>query len=94
MKQNDQRPTTDGAACASIGGHESTSVERRYVTESELAARWQISVKTLQRWRATGTKPAFSKFLKTVRYPMHGLDGVLDMERVTMPPPASGHDRG
>lgn len=80
-------------------GHDSpdpelNSAEPRYLTEVELAARWQISVKTLQRWRAQGTKPAFSKFLKSVRYPMHGLGGVLDMERVTLSPPASGQDRG
>ncbi len=80
-------------------GHDSpdpelNSVERRYLTEVELAARWQISVKTLQRWRSMGSKPVFSKFFKSVRYPLYGPDGVLDMEQNALSPPASGQDRG
>lgn len=73
---------------------ELTSVEARYLTETELAARWQISVKTLQRWRAMGTKPVFSKFFRSVRYPLHGQGGVLEMEQIAISPPVSGHDRG
>ena len=73
---------------------ELTSVEARYLTETELAARWRISVKTLQRWRAMGSKPVFSKFFRSVRYPLHGLDGVLDMEQIAMSPAVSGNDRG
>jgi hypothetical protein len=54
--------------------------QKLYLTELELATRWNISVKTLQRWRGMGKKPVFSKFGRTVRYPLHGVGGVLDME--------------
>ena len=56
--------------------------ELRYLTESELAIRWRVSPKTLQRWRSTGGRgPRFAKFSKKVLYPLEGLDGVLDMEQ-------------
>jgi hypothetical protein len=70
----------DGAACSSTRGPELTPAGTRYLTELELAARWCISVKTLQRWRAMRSKPVFTKFGRSVRYPMVGPDGVLDME--------------
>ena len=70
---------------------ELNSTEHRYLTEAELAARWRISVKTLQRWRTIGSRPAFSKFFRSVRYPLDGLNGVLEMEQIAMPPAASGH---
>jgi len=71
-----------------------SSPECRYLTEVELARRWHISVKTIQRWRSMGRKPMFAKFGKTVRYPLHGPDGILDMEQCAMLPTASGPDHG
>jgi hypothetical protein len=56
--------------------------EIHYLTESELAIRWRLSPKTLQRWRSTGGRgPRFAKFSKKVLYPLEGLGGVLDMEQ-------------
>jgi hypothetical protein len=55
--------------------------ERRFLNEQELANRWGLSPKTLQRWRGTGKGPLFAKFSKKVGYPLDGQDGVLDWEK-------------
>lgn len=38
------------------------------ITEQALARRWQVSPRTLQRWRAHGTGPAFCRIGKAIRY--------------------------
>ena len=55
--------------------------ERRFLSESELANRWGLSPKTLQRWRVQGMGPLFAKFSKKVSYPLEGQGGVLDWEQ-------------
>lgn len=45
-------------------------MEKAYLTEVELALRWDLSPKTLQRWRTDGRGPHFLKFSKCVRYPI------------------------
>lgn len=52
--------------------------ERRVLTETELANRWGISPKTLQRWRSEGRGPHYMKLSKRVTYP---LDVVTEYER-------------
>lgn len=37
-------------------------------TETELAQRWAISIKTLQRWRSENRGPRYIKLSKVVRY--------------------------
>lgn len=37
-------------------------------TETELALRWSVSMKTLQRWRSEGRGPPYIKLSKAVRY--------------------------
>lgn len=39
-----------------------------YLTERQLALRFNMSEKTLQNWRAEGRGPAWSKFETLVRY--------------------------
>ena len=39
-------------------------------TETELARSWNISAKTLQRWRCEGAGPPYIKLSKAVRYPV------------------------
>lgn len=39
-------------------------------TETELARRWNISIKTLQRWRSEERGPPYIKLSKAVRYPV------------------------
>ncbi len=52
--------------------------DRRVLNENELAQRWGISPKTLQRWRCEGRGPKYLKLSKRVSYP---LEGVLDFEQ-------------
>ena len=42
--------------------------ERRVLNERELAERWGISIKTLQRWRCTALGPRFLKLGNRVGY--------------------------
>ena len=51
--------------------------DRRVLNENELAQRWGISPKTLQRWRSEGRGPKYLKLSKRVSYP---LDAVIDFE--------------
>ena len=48
------------------------------MTEKHLADRWQVSLKTLQRWRFDGEGPVWHKLFRHVRY--HEAD-VLEFER-------------
>lgn len=51
-------------------------------SESELADRWRISVRTLQDWRRRKTGPRFIKLRGwAVRYP---LEAILDFEEQSM----------
>lgn len=55
--------------------------DRRVLNENELAQRWGISPKTLQRWRSEGRGPKFLKLSKRVSYP---LDAVLAFEECAL----------
>lgn len=44
-----------------------------YLTETELAERWRLSVKTLQNWRVAGGGVAFVKGRRFVRYPLSAI---------------------
>lgn len=48
------------------------------INENELAQRWGISPKTLQRWRTEGRGPRYLKLSKRVTYP---LDEIFDFEK-------------
>ena len=54
-----------------------TPGDRRVLTENELAQRWGVSPKTLQRWRSEGRGPRYLKLSKRVSYP---LEAILDFE--------------
>ncbi|WP_235931961.1 helix-turn-helix domain-containing protein [Sheuella amnicola] len=45
-------------------------MEKLVLNENELAQRWGISSKTLQRWRSEGRGPRFLKLSKRVIYPL------------------------
>lgn len=45
-------------------------MEKLVLNENELAQRWGISPKTLQRWRSEGRGPRFLKLSKRVIYPL------------------------
>lgn len=46
----------------------------KFLTETELAQRWNVSVKLLQKWRCYGGEVTYHKFGSAVRY------SVLDIE--------------
>ncbi len=52
-------------------------MQKLMINEVELSERWNLSPKTLQRWRSEGREPRFMKMSKRVVYPM---DEVLDFE--------------
>jgi len=55
--------------------------DRRVLNENELAQRWGVSPKTLQRWRSEGRGPRYLKLSKRVSYP---LDAILEFERFAL----------
>lgn len=42
----------------------------------QLATRWQISEKTLDRWRHEGTGPGFLKIVGRILYPLAGIESI------------------
>ena len=50
-------------------------MQKMMMNETELATRWNISPKTLQRRRSEGRGPRFMKMSKRVVYP---IDEILD----------------
>lgn len=44
------------------------ATERPHLLEHELAQRWRLSVRTLQRWRRAGKGPAFLRLGRRVAY--------------------------
>jgi predicted site-specific integrase-resolvase len=47
---------------------------RRHLTPHELAERWQVSERTLNRWRDLGTGPAWLKLNGRIRYRLEDVD--------------------
>lgn len=45
-----------------------------FFTERDLAARWAITIKALQRWRCVGGGPRFTKIGSRVRYPLSEIE--------------------
>ena len=46
----------------------------RWLTEKELSCRWNISRRTLQRWRKEGSAPDFMYVGRSVRYPIGSVE--------------------
>lgn len=65
-------------AAKAPAAHAMAPHERRVLNETELANRWGISPKTLQRWRTEGRGPHYMKLSKRVTYP---LDEIAEYER-------------
>ena len=47
----------------------------RHLNQTELAARWTISPRTLERWRFTGEGPQFIKIGGRVAYRLEDIEG-------------------
>lgn len=52
-----------------------------FMSETELAARWEVSSKTLQRWRTEKRGPPYLKFSKSIRYRRADIDAYEVSER-------------
>ncbi|MFC4669440.1 helix-turn-helix transcriptional regulator [Seohaeicola nanhaiensis] len=50
------------------------SVAPRHLTPAELAARWRVSPRTLERWRVNGTGPCWLKLCGRVVYREEDVD--------------------
>ena len=46
----------------------------RHLTKAELAERWQVNERTLDRWREAGTGPAWMKLNGSIRYRAEDVD--------------------
>ena len=57
----------------------------RFLSEVELAHRWSISTKTLQRWRAGKRGLPYAKLSRTVRYDFHDVITYEQTQRRTSP---------
>ena len=50
------------------------SIQLRHLTPAELAARWRVSPRTLERWRVNGTGPCWLKLCGRVVYRQEDVD--------------------
>ncbi len=57
-----------------IPGQEALPAERMVFTEADLASRWRMSPKTLQRWRTEGRGPHYLKLGKRVTYTINAIE--------------------
>jgi predicted DNA-binding transcriptional regulator AlpA len=53
-----------------------------YLTEREVAEKWRITRRTLQRWRAAGTGPRYVKIEGSIRYCKAGLREYLKTHQI------------
>ena len=51
--------------------------ENNYLTQTQLAERWQVTESTLERWRSEGIGPIYMKMMGRVRY---RLSDITDFE--------------
>jgi predicted site-specific integrase-resolvase len=73
-----QTPTLDNPRSPSPTINTLAPGDRRVLNENELAQRWGVSPKTLQRWRNEGRGPRYLKLSKRVSYPV---DAITEFER-------------
>ncbi len=66
---------------------------RTNLLERELAQRWRIALKTLQRWRYQGYGPDFLRIGTRVIYPLHAIEAFERQHLQAMGLPHAG-DRG
>jgi predicted site-specific integrase-resolvase len=52
-----------------------------HVTQAALARRWQVSPRTLERWRSDGTGPAFVRIGGQVRYRLEDVEAYERRQR-------------
>lgn len=55
-------------------------LSKRFLSESELSERWNVSKKTLQKYRYNGTGPVFHRLGGNIRYAM---SDILSFEEIS-----------
>lgn len=60
-----------------------------YLTQQDLATRWQISGRTLERWRAEQNGPAWYEIVGSVRYRLADVEDFEERHRHGMEESAS-----
>ena len=84
------RPSTLAAVLQSGPCTTGRSGESQHLNQKELARRWGLSIRTLERWRVEGRGPRFCKLGHKVSYPLREIEAyethclhVSTRERVT-----------
>ncbi len=54
-----------------------------FLDEVALAARWNVSRRTVQQWRYRGVGPEYSKIMGAVRYPLAEIERYERENRIT-----------
>ena len=62
-----------------------------HLTPRQLATRWHVSEKTLERWRHEGIGPAYLKVVGRVLYPLQHIEA-LEADRIRLVPSPVGSD--
>lgn len=62
------KPKADATACRADTGRDEPSIKYPILSETDLCSRWNLSPKTLQRWRSEGIGPPAWHIGKSVRY--------------------------
>ena len=57
--------------------------ENTYLTQTQLAERWQVAESTIERWRSEGSGPIYLKMMGRVRY---RLTDITDLEEDSLHP--------
>lgn len=68
--------TTDCIQTSSRIGVQPEMENDMHLTPQQLATRWHVSEKTLERWRNQGTGPAFLKVVGRVLYPVQHIEAI------------------
>jgi predicted site-specific integrase-resolvase len=71
------KPAIRGVSAQMVMPAQAAPHDRHVLSEVELANRWGVSPKTLQRWRLEGRGPQYLKLSKRVSYP---LDAITEFE--------------
>lgn len=83
-------PMTQGVSSAA--GAELDSIGCRHLTQRDLAARWQVSERTVGRWRCLGKAPPALKLHGVVRFRMQDILAFERSRLLSVAPAASPED--
>jgi len=67
-------PALEAPVFLSATSPESSMPKQLVLIETDMASRWVMSPKTLQRWRMTGNGPTYLKLGKRVSYPLNNFE--------------------